>query len=266
MNQKLAASYIIFDDVIEHLESSIGTIRNNVDYISIVYQHISYYGNKGRGSNFDLLKNLLNRRLIDNIIYNDCDLNLSPKENEIKNRNLGLNDAINNQFEFFISMDGDEYYVEHQFKNAKNKIINDGYESSACEMLTYYKYLNLVLDPHEDFHCPFIYKINKNFLFGNSIQFPVGADITRIYHSNNFKKFERNELIMHHMSSVRRNFKTKLINHGCYCQFNNEIEMLVDHYDNYRYPNKILFQANPYKFYDPKIVNSLFINENFNCI
>ena len=45
MNNKLAVSYIIFDDVIEHLESSISTIRNNVDYISIVYQHISYYGN-----------------------------------------------------------------------------------------------------------------------------------------------------------------------------------------------------------------------------
>ena len=266
INQKLAASYIVFDDVIEHLESSISTIRNNVDYISIVYQHISYYGNKGRNSNYELLENLLNRRLIDNIIYNDCDLNLSPKENEIKNRNLGLNDAINNQFEFFMSVDGDEYYDEHQFKNAKNKIINCEYESSACELLTYYKYLNLVLDPPEDFHCPFIYKINKNFSFGNNIQFPVGVDITRIYHSNKFKKFERNELIMHHMSSVRRDFKLKLVNHGCYCQFNNEIEMLVDHYDNYQYPNKILFQANPYKFYDPKIVNPYFINENFNYI
>ena len=54
INQKLAASYIVFDDVIEHLESSISTILINVDYISIVYQHISYYGNKGRNSNYEL--------------------------------------------------------------------------------------------------------------------------------------------------------------------------------------------------------------------
>ena len=30
------------------------------------------------------------------------------------------------------------------------------------------------------------------------------------------------------MSSVRRDFKLKLVNHGCYCQFNNEIELLVN--------------------------------------
>jgi len=263
MNCKLAVNYIIFDDVIEHLEASINTIRNNVDYISIVYQHVSYYGNKGRNSNFDLLKKLSVNGLIDKIIYRNCDTNLSPKDNEIKNRNLGLNDAIENEFNFFISMDGDEYYDEQQFKNAKNQIINEKYESSACEMLTYYKYLNLVLDPTEDFYCPFIYKINKNFSFGNNIQFPVGVDSTRIYHSNKFKKFNKNELIMHHMSSVRKNFKTKLLNHGCYNQFKDEIETLINYHDGYKYPNKILFQANPYKFYNAKIVTKLFINSNF---
>ena len=43
----------------------------------------------------------------------------------------------------------------------------------------------------------------------------------------------------------------------------NEIEMLVNHFDNYQYPEKILFQANPYKFYNPKIVNPYFINKNY---
>jgi len=266
MNNKLAVSYIIFDDVIEHIESSIKTIRENVDYISIVYQHVSYYGNKGRDSNFELLKKLLNQKLIDKIIHNDCDLNLSPKQNEIKNRNIGLTDAIEEQYEYFISLDGDEYFDTKQFKQAKLHIIDNQYESSACEMLTYYKYLNLVLDPPEDFFCPFIYKINRNFSFGNNIDFPVGVDLTRIYHVNKFKKFERTELIMHHMSSVRSSFKLKLVNHGCYSQFNNEVEKLVGYFDNYQYPDKILFQANPYKFYNPKIVTPYFINNNFSYI
>lgn len=266
MNKTLAASYMVFDDVIEHLEASINCIRDYVDHISCVYQHVSYYGTIGRSSNYEVLNDLFKKRLIDKIIYREENLNLSSHESKIFNRNLGLNDAITNNCDYFLSIDGDEYYVPSEFKNTKEHIISNGFKSSACQMITYYKYLNLILDPPEDYYCPFIHEINKNYKFGSFVDFPVGVSLDRLYHSDNFIKLERNQIQMHHMSSVRRDFKIKLENHGCTPQFKNEIDYLVDYYNKYNYPDKIAFQAKPFKWYDAKRIDCLFKNNNFTQI
>lgn len=263
MNKNLAVSYIVFDDVIEHLESSINCIRNDVDYISCVYQHVSFHGTPGRDSNYEILDNLYKRGLLDFIIYTNNDFSLTGHQNTIRHRNLGLQDAIDKNFGYFLSIDGDEYYVKDEFKKTKDLIIDRGFESSACQMITYYKYLNLILDPPEDYYCPFIYKINKNYRFGQSTDFPVGISLDRLYHSNNFIKLDRSQIQMHHMSSVRSNLKVKLENHICTSQFKNEINYLVDYYNNYKYPDKILFQAHPVKWYDAKLIDSIFENPNF---
>lgn len=266
MKNKLGVSYMVFDDTIEHLESSINCIRNNVDYISCVYQHISYYGTEGRQSNYEFLNNLIKKGLLDKIIYRDHNLNLEPINSNIFNRNLGLNDALLNDCDYFLSIDGDEYYISDDFKKTKDLIIDYGFESSACQMITYYKYLNLILDPPEEYYCPFIYKINKNYKFGSTTDYPVGVSLDRIYHSNNFLKLQRNQIELHHMSSVRKNLKLKLENHGCTAQFKNEINYLVNYYNNYKFPEKIPFQAKPFKWYEAKRINCLFDNKNFSQI
>jgi len=257
---------MVFDDVIEHLESSINCIRNNVDYISCVYQHISYYGTIGRESNYEILNDLFKRGLIDKLIYRNDNLVLNSHDNKLFNRNLGLDDALSNGCEYFLAMDGDEYYIPTEFKNIKEMIIDNNFESSACQMITYYKYLNLILDPPEDYYCPFIHKINTNYKFGITVEYPVGVSLDRVYHSNNFLKLDRKQIQMHHMSSVRRDLKLKLENHGCTPQFKKEIDYLVNYYDNYQYPERALFQAKPYKWYDVKKTECLFTNSYFSKI
>ena len=56
---KLGVSYNIFDGE-ELLENSIKSIRENVDYISVVYQEVSNFGNPCDENLIPLLNDLLN--------------------------------------------------------------------------------------------------------------------------------------------------------------------------------------------------------------
>lgn len=266
MKNKLGLSYVIFEDTIDHLEWSIKTIRHLTDYISCVYQKTSYQGNTQTTDYSSYLNELLSKNYIDNIIYTEPDSSLSPRKNELKNRNLGLQDAKEKDCTHFLTIDGDEYYIPEEFEKIKNKMIHEEYESSACQMITYYKYLNLILDPPEEYYCPFIYKIKPNLFFNDSTFFPVGVDSNRIYHSDNFLLLKRDDLQMHHMSSVRKDLSIKLRNHSCRGQFDSGIDTIVNHHRHYKYPDKILFQAQPYSWYDCKLIKPLFENPNFESI
>lgn len=265
MKNKLGLSYIIFEDTIDHLEWSIKPIRNSVDYINCVYQSKSFFGNSGKNYK-EYLIDLLHRKILDNVLFVENDVNIHPRKNQLNNRNVGLKDIINVDCTHFLLIDGDEYYNSCEFLNVKNKIFEEGFESSACKMITYYKYLNVILDPPEEYYCPFIYKIKNDLLLGMNTNFPVDVDINRIYHDNNFLHLERKELQMHHMSSVRRDFSCKLNNHSSKAQFENHNELLINYFNQYTYPNKIMFQASPYKWYNAKLIDLVFENPNFASI
>jgi len=265
MKNKLGLGYIVFEDTIEHLEWSIKPIRNLVDYINCVYQTRSFFCNSSKNQT-EYLNDLLKRNIIDNIIYVENDLNINPRINQLNNRNTGLVDIINKGCTHYLAIDGDEYYLHSEFKEIKDEIFLEGFESSACKMITYYKYLNLILDPPEEYYCPFIYKIKENLLLGTTNSFPVGVDLNRIYHDSNFLCLTRDKLQMHHMSSVRRDLRLKLQNHSSKKQFQNEIEEISNYHASYQYPNKILFQSKPFCYYDGKLIKPLFVNPNFESI
>ena len=64
---KLGISYNIFDGE-ELLEDSIKSIKNKVDYISVVYQEISNFGNPcNEGFSTTLLEKLKSEGLIDEL-------------------------------------------------------------------------------------------------------------------------------------------------------------------------------------------------------
>jgi hypothetical protein len=64
---KLGVSYIIFDGV-ELLESSILQIRNQVDWISVIYQDRSWFGDRAPASIKVELNRLVSKGLIDELI------------------------------------------------------------------------------------------------------------------------------------------------------------------------------------------------------
>ncbi len=63
---KLGISYNIFDGE-ELLENSIRSIRENVDYISVVYQEISNFGNPCNGNLVSLINKLKTEGLVDEV-------------------------------------------------------------------------------------------------------------------------------------------------------------------------------------------------------
>jgi len=222
-NMKVGVSYNLFDCE-ELLEASIKCIRKNVNYINIIYQTISNYGNPASPELKDKLNKLKEKGLIDEIYYFEPNLKKTPHENEIKKRDLGLKLAKKHGCTHFMSMDADEFYDEEQFNKALNQIAIHNIKSSAVGIVEYLKEPeNQILGayaftPDEidlyNYYVPFIIKISKfkKQRHGKGY-FPCLTDPTRtLFHSGRFKLFSTHKIAMHHMSTVRLDLSKKYAN------------------------------------------------------
>jgi hypothetical protein len=256
---RLGVSYNLFDGE-ELLEGSINQIRNEVDYISVVYQKVSNFGNKCDDNLIDLLNDLIKKNLIDElfeykpIIQGDGHGHL----NEITKRNIGLSLSLKNNCTHHMSMDSDEYYKPQQFKLLKKVMLENNYDSSFCQMKTYYKDKDVVITPPEDYYVSLIYKISDNDSFIMSRPSPVLVDPTRRMNPGKFKIFNRDEVQMHHLSYVRNNIRRKLENSSSINVFKNRIDLLVKYHENWTYPSEALMAGVTDKFYKTEKVKKLF--------
>ena len=212
---KLGVSYIVFDGI-ELLESSIRQIRKHVDVISVIYQKVSWFNAPVLHEDLKTLQKLLDTKLVDKLILFDSFFplkNNSPsqigmaKEYEKRKRQVGLAYCLSVDCTHYLCMDVDEFYSSDNFIKAKNKIILNNYESTAVRFINYVKYptLHRGYDPNR---VPFICKISKSSRIGS--KFFVKCDSTRGLgsFSKNYE-FDRSEIIMHHMETVRKNLSTK---------------------------------------------------------
>ena len=133
---KWGVSYSVFDGL-ELLEHSIKSIRNNCDYINVVYSDISWYGNKTDMDILSLLKDLQTRNLIDEIIYYKPNLKMSAFANELSKRNLGLRFAKKAKIDYFMTMDADEFYLQNEVEIAKRYIVKNKIAHSFCNIVNY---------------------------------------------------------------------------------------------------------------------------------
>lgn len=118
---KLSASYNFFNGE-EHLIPSIKSIRNSVDFISIVYQKTSNSGNYASQCALDTLSDIRAGKLADNIIEFHPDFSVARQQNELKKRTIGLETALRNKCTHFFTMDADEFYRTEEFTWAKDYI------------------------------------------------------------------------------------------------------------------------------------------------
>ena len=86
---KYGISYNIFDGE-ELLEDSISQIRDLVEYISVVYQTESYWGNKCSDNLVETLLKLKQKGLINDLVKYTNIPQLSPHHNQINKRNIGI--------------------------------------------------------------------------------------------------------------------------------------------------------------------------------
>lgn len=227
--QKWGVSYSVFDGF-ELLEKSILCIRESVDYINVVYQKISWYGNKCDDNLLPTLIDLKNKGLIDeiieyNYIHQEGRSGHAPKYEKEK-RALGLKAAKKNKCTYFMTMDCDEFYFKDEEEKAKEFILINNISHSFV-LLYNYIYKPIYRKLNADYYIPFFAKINK---FSSFIPFHFFKyyicfiDQTRllnkliIFKFFNFKlygyyrPFILNGISMHHMTSIRKNIGLKIQN------------------------------------------------------
>jgi hypothetical protein len=215
---KLALSYSAFDGI-ELLKYSILSVQNHVDYINVVYQTESYYGQGIREVDKKRLKTLRKEGFVDKLIK------MNPKDtgtvdiakgHEKKKRMAGIEDCLENGCTHFVSMDVDEFYRTREFEWAKRQVKNRTLPLTACKIKNYW---NLPIYQKEGyseggrFHVPFICEINQNTKIAND--FFCKVDPTRKIKNtedNVGHLFHPEDVHMHHMKNVRENLLWKYKN------------------------------------------------------
>lgn len=262
---KLGVSYSIWDGE-ELLETSLLNIRPLADYINVVWQELSWYGNLCNPELKSKLIDLKEKGLIDEIIFFEpiLDGSKSPNDNEVAKRNLGLEAVKNAGCNYFMLLDTDEFYDKEEFEKAKTIIIDQNISHSACNQVFYshlptYRNIN-----YENWFASFIYKIDKHsklILNGGGV-YPVLLEPSKIIPMNKNSKFRfMGEVTMQHFGLTRKNITQKFKNSSANNENNKD---LVDFCLNNAINNQSLsdeellsknFVKVPNKFNIPDFIN-----------
>lgn len=258
---KLGVSYNVFDGE-ELLYGSIMSIKKCVEYISVVYQTTSNYGKPCSSDLLKVLDELKAKKLVNDFIEyipeNIDEIN-SGSSNELKKRNIGLEYSRKNNCTHHMSMDTDEFYKEAEFQYMKEVVAKYGYESAACKHRQYYKDSIYMLDPPEEEYVSTIYKILPKTEFEYKFKkVPVRIDSTRKTNNGKYRVFDRSEVEMHHMSFVRKDIRSKLINSSSRNTIEKKIDEIVDYYNNWEYPQPVMWSRGNLRMVK-KINRELFI-------
>lgn len=235
---KLAAIYNVFDSE-ELLQESINNIRSHVDLIIVIYQKIS---NFGINHSIDIEKYLKTIKDINIIELYDTNMSIAPWNNELIKRINGCRTALLNECTHFLYIDCDEMYEPQKFKDAKNVVYENNYDSSACSIVDFYKFKDLKINEENLSYVPFIHKLTKGLTqFGLDLQYPLLVDKTRkINPTNSFYLFSKNELVMNHYSWIRKDVRSKLLNSTARHSYNFFLEILVKEFENYKIGDKLI--------------------------
>ena len=151
------------------------------------------------------------------------------------------------------------FFQDHEFFSDTYTALEGDYDSSYCQMQTYYKSWEYSLDPPETYYVSLIFKIKNDSNFVLMAPSPVLVDPTRrMSPSDKPLVLKREQIQMHHGSYIRDNVRTKLVNSSASVNFNNDIDRIVNHYNTWGYPNKVLWGGAPSTLHTVKKVENLF--------
>lgn len=209
---KFGVSYSVFDG--EYLlEPNIRAIRSEVDYVNVVYQLRSWYGNLADENLLPYLQDLKAKGLIDELIEYVPNLQQSAGLQELNKRNLGLKAAAKSGVTYFMTMDVDEFYHAAEMKQAQDFILEHDID---CSFVSFSNYgpspMDLSLSP-AGCYMPFFAKINSRSKLGKNHHIPCVIDKTRrMKHRFGCKYYVLSGISAHHMTTVRKDLQQKYIN------------------------------------------------------
>lgn len=252
---KLGAAYNALTGI-ELLEHSIRSIRSNVDYIVVVVNNVSKHKVDMRPIVLEV-ERLRSIGLVDEAIFKGTSV-VTPKYHnatllEGYQRTVGMEMCRENGCTHFMTIDCDELYDGSQFAKAKDEIYRNNYDSSVCRLLSYYKYSNVIIEPMEAYFVPFIYKMNHTDDFSPK-RFPYLVDPSRIYTVGKVREFKPDELVMHHLTYIRKDMLEKLLCSPAEITIQRAKE-IVDHYNAWNYDRQVYTYNG---FFDYKVVKPIY--------
>lgn len=223
MQPKLGATYSLFSGE-ELLEGSLSQIRAHVDYINVVYQKRSWFGDTMSDAVLPLLERLTRARLIDQVIEyvlpERIDTGRLHRLN-IAKKTLGLKDLKRVGCTHVLFMDVDEFYVPDEFARAKAEVFSRGLTHTACPIYDYnYAPIYRKRDA-APYSVPFIQRIDVGSHLTRRHGYPCVVDPLRalLYHNPwtpwhyaTDRFFYFNTIAMHHMTGIRFDVEKKFKN------------------------------------------------------
>ena len=206
---RLALVYNVFDGI-ELLPYAAFQIRDYVDTIIVHYQYTNWYGKKLPYDIEPILKNLKRNDIINKaIVFDNFQHATNWAEAKIIeiNKRAAIREYLKNEgYTHYLECDVDEFYVPSEFENAKKLIIENGYDTTSCDIITYILSPTLVTDINSPIKVPFICK-----LIDLPAGFSVNVDPTRVIAGIGTKHFNfpSEKLHMHHMETIRRDLLLK---------------------------------------------------------
>ena len=232
---KLGVCYMLFDGE-EFLKAAIQSIRSEVDFVAVTWQKMSYHGNPNNVDLEPLINELQKDGLLDQAIFFNPNLNETPKENELKLRNIGLQASRDANCTHHISFDVDEFIKPEQLKTAKNTF--GDHDCSMIENVYYYKKPTWQMTPKiKNNLVSFIHPVTSEYAMVH--KYPHRIEITRrLTPSNKIKIYSPDECVMHHMTYVRKDMTKKLKNSvtgGLY-----KIDKFVEDFHKYNLGDRLI--------------------------
>lgn len=213
---KLGVTYSLFLGE-ELLRASIKSIREQVDYINVVYQKISWTGEKCSENLQEILSQLQEEGLVDNILK--FDFNYAGKETGkkvsrfiYKKKNLGIKDLIKKKCTHCMIMDVDEFYFTDEFKKAKEFIFKHHITHSVCSIYDYRISPIYRMKDAQVYGVPFILKLYPWSRIIGKGNLPCRVDEQRVFLFIPIvcKFYYLNMVNMHHMTGIRKDYQLKI--------------------------------------------------------
>lgn len=214
---KLGVSYTVFDGL-ELLEPNLLNSRKFCDFISVVYQTTSYFGEIDLSVE-EKVKNLEKKGLIDEVIfYNpvfpspvifDYLRSSDAHTMEVEKRNLGREASERAGCSHHMSMDVDEFYFYQNMDLVKSIIEDKMYDTTVCKIKVYEKKPTIRKVKFEDFYVPLISDVRKMFV-KEACYFEHTDPTRRVVDYERPNKFDESVVYMHHYTTVRKDYQSLL--------------------------------------------------------
>jgi hypothetical protein len=240
---KLGASINIFDGE-ELLLDLIYSVRQEVDYLSIIYQGVGHWGNNLANPHLlEFLQSLKDVGLVDEVYEwktNGAALDVEEFNSlDMRKREKGLQLARDNGCTHFLNLDNDELYTHSDLAYMKRVVMGRkgrGIDYSVLRHFQYYKSSDLILRHKEQEYVMGIIPLRAATKFEYGVFSPFPIDPGRKVRGNKIMEFWRFEVCMHHLSYVRKDIRTKLV--SAHARDGNlvALDKIINRYQNYNYP------------------------------